>query len=120
MAFGSNRSLGGIQGPGAGVYPNKPSNLGVEISTREGLPSSGNTKWMLPLANTLLSVQFKDTSVDVGSQIVSWLWDFGDNTTSTLQNPLHLFVGAGQYLVTLTVEDALGNQSVSTAIVTVG
>lgn len=31
----------------------------------------------------------------------SWLWDFGDNNTSTLQNPTHEFAHAGRYLVKL-------------------
>ena len=32
----------------------------------------------------------------------SWLWDFGDGITSTLQNPCHLYTNAGSYDVTLT------------------
>jgi PKD repeat protein len=33
----------------------------------------------------------------------SWLWNFGDGTTSTLQNPVHTYATAGNYTVTLTV-----------------
>ena len=33
-------------------------------------------------------IKFKDQSVKTP---VSWQWDFGDNTTSTLQNPVHTF-----------------------------
>jgi PKD repeat protein len=36
--------------------------------------------------------------------ILSWKWNFGDNTISTLQNPKHIYSEPGIYLVSLTVE----------------
>ncbi len=36
------------------------------------------------------------------------LWDFGDNTTSTLANPVRIYTLPGVYSVTLTVE-SFGN-----------
>jgi hypothetical protein len=33
----------------------------------------------------------------------SWNWDFGDGTTSTLQNPTHIYSSAGNYTVKLVV-----------------
>ncbi|NOR74645.1 MAG: PKD domain-containing protein, partial [Draconibacterium sp.] len=39
----------------------------------------------------------------------NWLWDFGDGTTSTEQNPVHVYEGAGYYSVTLTATDGSGN-----------
>jgi gliding motility-associated-like protein len=33
----------------------------------------------------------------------SWFWDFGDNTTSTQQNPVHTYASYGTYNVTLVV-----------------
>lgn len=48
-------------------------------------------------------VEFRDsTSVTKGAEL-SWLWDFGDGTTSILQHPKHKFNAAGTYSVTLTV-----------------
>lgn len=38
----------------------------------------------------------------------SWLWDFGDGTTSTLDNPLHTYNTVGTYDVTLTVTTSSG------------
>jgi len=38
----------------------------------------------------------------------SWQWNFGDGTTSTLQNPSHLYATAGSYNITLTVTTASG------------
>lgn len=49
-------------------------------------------------------VNFAGTSFDA----VSWEWDFGDNTTSTLQNPTHVYSSFGNYPVTLTVKNANG------------
>ena len=44
------------------------------------------------------------------TQIVSYCWDFGDGNTSNLITPVHAYADAGTYTVTLTVEDAAGNQ----------
>lgn len=45
------------------------------------------------------AIRFFDTSPDVAS----WLWDFGDGTTSDLQNPGHDFNDPGTYYVSVTV-----------------
>lgn len=46
-------------------------------------------------------------------------WDFGDGTTSTQQSPEHIFPGAGDYTVTLTVNQYYGCSSVSTFVIEV-
>ena len=51
-----------------------------------------------------LNVSFIDASVDDGS-ITSWMWDFGDGESSTLQNPSHAYEAPGEYVVSLTVTD---------------
>jgi PKD repeat protein len=56
-----------------------------------------------------LTIEFKDRSWDVDSNIVSWRWDFGDGSTSTEQNPIHTFSEPGTYLVVLTVTDDKGS-----------
>lgn len=55
-----------------------------------------------------LTFNFTDTSSDSDGSIVSWLWDFGDSTTSTLQNPSHTYAVQGTKTVTLTVTDNRG------------
>jgi len=50
--------------------------------------------------NEPLDIQFTDQST---GSITSWLWDFGDEATSTEQNPLHTYTSAGVYTVSLTV-----------------
>lgn len=53
------------------------------------------------------SVHFFDQTI-TNRPIVSWFWDFGDGTTSTLQNPVHLYPGIGTYNVTFGVVSAFG------------
>jgi len=52
-----------------------------------------------------LSVTFTDLSSE--SPTV-WKWDFGDGTTSVLQNPVHEYTASGTYDVSLIVESAVG------------
>lgn len=42
-------------------------------------------------------------SADPDNPVVGWLWDFGDGTTSTEQNPKHSYAEAGDYTVVLTI-----------------
>jgi PKD repeat protein len=53
-----------------------------------------------------LLVSFTDTTTPAP---VSWQWDFGDSTTSTLQNPLHNYKSVGSYTVSLTVNGSSGS-----------
>jgi PKD repeat protein len=56
-----------------------------------------------------LTVQFADNSTGAGS----WLWDFGDGSNSTLQNPKHTYTAPGSYTVSLTVSNSAGNNTVT-------
>jgi gliding motility-associated-like protein len=40
---------------------------------------------------------------DASPGAVSWNWNFGDSTSSNLQNPVHVFTNTGVYVITLTV-----------------
>jgi len=52
-----------------------------------------------------LSVNFDGTQSFDPGQIVSYLWDFGDGTSSTSVTPSKIFTDNGDYQVTLTVTD---------------
>ncbi|MBU0984006.1 MAG: PKD domain-containing protein [candidate division Zixibacteria bacterium] len=56
-------------------------------------------------ACTGATIQFTDQSRGA----TSWSWKFGDGTTSTDQNPTHVYTGAGVYRVSLTVSNACGS-----------
>ena len=66
-----------------------------------------------------LNVAFTDTSTDVNGDIVSWAWDFGDGTTSSMQNPSHTFPATGTYDVSLMVTDSEGHTNSKTMPVSV-
>lgn len=56
-----------------------------------------------------LRVQFTDLSgAGTGNTNTTWLWDFGNGTTSTLQNPLAVYTTAGNFTVTLKVTNDKG------------
>jgi PKD repeat protein len=52
-----------------------------------------------------LLASFTDQS---SPDVVSWQWDFGDGTSSIIQNPGHLFVTSGSFPVSLTVVNTNG------------
>ncbi len=55
-----------------------------------------------------LTVTFIDTSL---GDITSWLWNFGDGSTSTEQNPVHTFRKQGNFSVSLTVAGPAGTST---------
>jgi PKD repeat protein len=57
-----------------------------------------------------LAVQFTDTSTNIPT---SYSWNFGDGTTSTLQNPTHTYNSAGNYSVNLTASNYYGSKSIN-------
>src|SRR4051794_9602509 len=63
-----------------------------------------------------MDVSFTDTSTGAPT---SWAWDFGDNTTSTLQSPNKTYAAAGTYTVTLTASNAGGSSTSTTTRITV-
>ena len=88
--------------------------------------ADGGTSLATPLAQPLiadllaapgyqsdpLSVQFLDMS---RGDPTAWVWDFGDNMTSTDPSPVHEYTRQGTYNVTLTVTRGDGAVSTTTA-----
>lgn len=65
----------------------------------DGTPTSGDAP---------LTVAFTDLSID---SVNTWLWEFGDNATSTDQNPTHEYINPGDFSVTLTVTGPGGSDT---------
>jgi PKD repeat protein len=61
-----------------------------------------------------LLVQFRNLSKNG----VSYIWDFGDDTYSSAENPEHLYTMPGNYIVTLTVNNIAG-ESIYRGLITV-
>jgi PKD repeat protein len=74
-----------------------------------------------PYSETLgTAVNFSSTgSNDSDGNIVSYSWDFGDNSSSTQANPSHAYAAAGTYNVTLTVTDSDGDSANDTTSATI-
>jgi PKD repeat protein len=51
------------------------------------------------------TITFTLTVIKGDANISSYLWNFGDGTNSTVQNPIHNFTAADTYIVTVTVTD---------------
>jgi PKD repeat protein len=60
-----------------------------------------------------LNVAFTDTS---SGSPTSWSWDFGDGTTSTVQNPSHTYAAPGAYTAKLTVANSAGSNTASSPV----
>jgi len=67
---------------------------------------------MPPIAGwSSTSVGTLATFTDESTGAFTWLWDFGDGNTSTMQNPQHDFVVDGTYNVCQTVNNSAGSDN---------
>jgi PKD repeat protein len=68
----------------------------------------------------LESAQGKVTFINTSENADSYLWDFGDNTTSATQNPVKIYAQTGEYTVTLTAKNtAKGTSKTFSSIVSI-
>jgi len=68
--------------------------------------------------NSYTSAWFTNTST--GGIYNTYFWDFGDGSTSTLENPEHVFFNAGPHSVSLTVTNECGTNTYNTIVSMVG
>lgn len=66
---------------------------------------------------TTVNGPFTVNFTDQSQRATSWLWDFGDGTTSTVQNPSHTYSSRGSFTVTLTATNSVGSNAVNKTIV---
>lgn len=67
--------------------------------------------------NGCIPLQVSPTATVVANEpVVSYLWNFGDGTTSTNSNPVHTYNAAGTYSVTLIIETSSGCRDTVTMI----
>ena len=87
-----------VSGPGGTHTQTIPQAIEVrEIEPVKVSFIAKNTRGLAPLDVEFINL----TQGDVNS----WLWDFGDGTTSTEKNPIHVYTRTGNYTVTLTADD---------------
>ncbi|MGZ3756637.1 MAG: PKD domain-containing protein [Mucilaginibacter sp.] len=51
---------------------------------------------------------FTDQSTSNNGTIIGWAWDFGDGSTSTVQNPSHVYAKTGVYTVSMIATNSNG------------
>jgi len=73
------------------------------IYTGNGGGAQCNANWGYQVSS--FAAYFADLSTGTDT-VVTWLWNFGDGSTSTLQNPVHTYLQSGYYYVCLTIETA--------------
>ena len=57
------------------------------------------------------TVNFTDMSTATNNAVNQWFWDFGDGTTSTIQNPNKQYTSSGTYVVKLYTNTTAGCRS---------
>ena len=89
------------------------SNVSTQLSyiTTAAIPVS-NFSANVTSGTVPLSVNFTDLSTNSPT---SWFWDFGDDSNSTVQNPIHTYTSAGTYNVSLNATN-IGGSNISTQL----
>ncbi len=104
---------------GYDYYGSDPDAWGVRVYSLGGVavqqPVASFTK-SATSGTAPLTVNFTDTSTNTPT---SWLWTFGDGTTSTLQNPSHVYSANGTFNVTLKATNTGGSNTSGAQSITV-
>lgn len=93
-----------------------------DACTRETQPPEGQFTYTSGDGSLATTVRFDGShSVDPEERgVIAYTWEFGDGTTGHGPTPTHEFDEAGEYEVTLTVEDWDGDTASVSATITVG
>ncbi len=90
------------------IVVSNPPSPAVPVSAFTATPESGAAP---------LTVQFTDTS---SNNPTAWTWNFGDGSTSSIQNPSHRYTISGVYSVTLQASIHCLQGNLVTKTITVG
>lgn len=112
----NNNTATGLSASGTGPIASfVPSGLGSSvISYATGCGTTSNTITVVagpvasfntsaPVGGVCLGTNVNFTNTTPGG--IGWTWNFGDGTTSNLQNPSHLYSAPGTYIVQLNVNN---------------
>jgi glucose/arabinose dehydrogenase len=93
------------------TYSGGATNVPPVITTAAATPTSG----LGPLL-----VNFSGAATDANGDAITYLWTFGDGSTSTLASPGHIYVAAGTYQALLQVTAAGQTVNANPITITVG
>jgi PKD repeat protein len=99
---------------GSGASSTATRSILVGTPVQPSTPITAGFGWSPSNPTTGQTVAFNDTS---GGSPTSWSWNFGDGGVSSLQNPNHVYSGAGSYNVTMTAFSATSSGSVTHTVV---
>lgn len=93
------------------IVPITPTGTAYQASTIT--PDQAPVAVFTATTSTVTTDASFDSSASISpvGTIASYLWDFGDATTSTDPNPTHTYATAGVYTVTLTVTNSAGTST---------
>ncbi len=93
----------------------------ISYTGSANLPPVANATASPTTGATPLTVNFSSAgSSDPEGQTLSYAWDFGDQTSSTVANPVHTYVNPGNYQARLTVSDGVNSTIASPLNVAAG
>jgi len=93
----------------------KATNAAGQSSKSKPIVVTAGTAPAAKFAFTVNGNQVNFVDQSTGSP-TSWLWTFGDSASDTQQNPVHTYLGAGSYTVTLKATNAAGSNSASQVV----
>jgi len=103
--------------------------VGLKVMTREGevkaiykLVGVGEVKadFIMGMGCTGQVVSFYDKSEVKGDTAFSWLWTFGDGTSTYDKNPTHIYSVAGDYFINFTLVTKNGCMDTTSQLLTIG
>jgi PKD repeat protein len=81
-------------------------NVQIDTSNMPPPPALCHAKFVYHYDSSCNCLQFVNMS---SPMLTTYLWDFGDNTTSALKHPSHTYTSPGTYIVTLTASGGSSN-----------
>lgn len=112
--------LNGLSGNGSGeAHGSSPGQTGLTVQfNQNNIPDLVIDLYPNPVSNFTVNniclgeifqpVNTSNVSVLSSSTLVSYNWNFGDGTTSTLMNPIHVYNSVGNYTISLEVNTNWG------------
>jgi PKD repeat protein len=118
-----------VQNPSHSFATAGPFSISLTVTSSTGSKTYGRVVTIVPASGLNADFSFSPDSPVLGQTVkftdmstgnpASWLWDFGDSVTSSLQNPDHAYAAAGSYSVSLTIGSA-SNSHLTTKTILVG